>query len=163
MRGSNAAQSKGLPLILVGLCEYWIASRCPIFCVILGLGPRIHLSTHSDVAVADGPARTRRRQRDGFSGQAHACPVQRVLAEDVRRPFHFRPLPPCGGGSGWGVRPAFRVCGVTPTPALPPRGGGREDCETGGKHHTVVRPSVSDPTVKLSNRRRSKTMLPTKT
>src|SRR5262249_51810643 len=35
------------------------------------------------------------------------------------------PLPPCGGGLGWGVRSTWAPAPLPPTPALPRKGGGR--------------------------------------
>src|SRR5262249_2526781 len=44
-------------------------------------------------------------------------------------------LPPCGGGLGWGVKEWSRWHNrfLPPTPALPPKGGGRNKCFSPGQ------------------------------
>ena len=59
-----------------------------------------------------------------------------------------------------GGKPRFPSLWGHPHPAPPPSRGRERRLRDCGKHHTVVRLSVSGPLVKLSNRRRIKIMLP---
>src|SRR5262249_50302198 len=72
------------------------------------------------------PAGNRSGRRGCFcTGEAPLpLPSLPTRVRDARWGRLFYPLPPCGGGIGWGVDRASHLGRFPPTPSLPPGGGG---------------------------------------